>query len=102
MLERSFIIVASDGIWDHLDNQTAVKVVGAALARHHGITGVVAAHACEAVLAKVNETIASHRSELPEAVDGDKTTGRRKSLRHLDDMSIAVVIYRDPKVFKTR
>ena len=78
-----FVIVASDGIWDHLDNQRAVEVVGSTLEAHEAFSGgggaatAAAAAACDAVL----DHIAAGQA------DGSMKPG-------VDDRSIVVLLLR--------
>jgi serine/threonine protein phosphatase PrpC len=100
-LGTSFVIVASDGVWDHMDNATAVNLVGACLADRQGTAASIAASACDAVLARVEEMTAlvetadcppTSTSVSSASVD-NKSVPRKKA--SVDDKSVVVVVFRE-------
>ncbi|KAK8821720.1 protein phosphatase 2C [Blastocystis sp. ATCC 50177/Nand II] len=81
--EDEFVVMASDGIWDELENQTVVDIVAESLKRGNSVEEAAntVVEACLAHAAKRNELTLKQMKELH--------TGQRR--RFHDDMSVVVV-----------
>ena len=92
--DDAFVVLASDGIWDLLQNEEVVQIVGEALSRKHGRIDLsldsagpqqLAQLVVDAALQKVCEDNLLTRSEL------DRLSFGSKRRRLHDDMSVIVV-----------
>lgn len=92
--EDAFVVVASDGLWDHVSSHEAVALVGAALARGGAWGGVRgAARAKEgAAQALVDEALRRAGAEYGLSLAALKSLapGRARRERH-DDITVVVI-----------
>ena len=93
--ELTFMIVASDGIWDHLTDDEAVQLVGKALAGEEVWGAEAAARASDALVQEVLRiATAEATDENPHGAAPARPLKHRASSTPLDDMSVAVVLRR--------
>ena len=86
--ESQFVVVASDGIWDHLDDDAAVRIVGEVLASRAESTSreQVASDACNALIESALAKAASAPS-LEDSADA--------SPPKVDDMSVSILVIQE-------
>lgn len=90
--DHEFLVLASDGIWDHLSNDEAVRIAGRAIAQcgraDGGTTPSPAQSLIDAALTKVCEEKGLTRGELSAVPCG------RQLRRYHDDMTALVLCLR--------
>jgi pyruvate dehydrogenase phosphatase len=84
----SFLIMATDGLWDHLSNEEAVEIVATYKALGHSSQNV-----CTMLIQRVLEKAAPSGSSLEERLSSTIQLDAKEKRKYHDDITIAVIFF---------
>lgn len=84
----SFLILATDGLWDHLSNEEAVEIVA-----NHKALGHSSQNVCTSLIQRVLEKAAPEGVTLVERLNSTIQLDPKEKRKYHDDVTIAVIFF---------